>query len=97
LKVATMSRLKPRLWQLLNEERIEASNYKSLYLQKVQKNFHFGCQMITVHKYKYSSVFLMTFLKGKPLKSLTCVFIQQKLSGDLLCQKPSRQFHGPDW
>ena len=32
LKVATMSRLKPRFRQLLNEERIEASNYKSLYL-----------------------------------------------------------------
>jgi hypothetical protein len=35
LKVVTMSRLKSRLRQLLNEEGIEVSNYKSLYLQKV--------------------------------------------------------------
>jgi hypothetical protein len=41
LKVVTMSRLKSRFRQLLNEERIEASNYKSLYLQKVQKKLSF--------------------------------------------------------
>ena len=35
LKVVTMSRLKSRVRQLLNEEGIEVSNYKSLYLQKV--------------------------------------------------------------
>jgi hypothetical protein len=35
LKVVTISRLKSRFHQLLNEEGIEASNYKSLYLQKV--------------------------------------------------------------
>jgi hypothetical protein len=35
LKVVTMSRLKSRFRQLVNEEGIEASNYKSLYLQKV--------------------------------------------------------------
>ena len=35
LKVVTMSRLKSRFRQLLSEEGIEASNYKSLYLPKV--------------------------------------------------------------
>ena len=35
LNVVTMSRLKSRFRQLVNEEGIEASNYKSLYLQKV--------------------------------------------------------------
>ena len=35
LKVVTMSWLKSRFRQFLNEEGIEASNYKSLYLQKV--------------------------------------------------------------
>ena len=35
LQVVTMSQLKSRFRQLLSEEGIEASNYKSLYLQKV--------------------------------------------------------------
>ena len=35
LKVVTMSRLKSRFRQLVNEEGIAASNYKSLYVQKV--------------------------------------------------------------
>jgi hypothetical protein len=35
LKVVTMSRFMSRFRQLVNEEGIEASNYKSLYLQKV--------------------------------------------------------------
>jgi hypothetical protein len=40
LKVATMSELKTRFYQLLRNEGIVTSNYKSLYLQKrLEKRF----------------------------------------------------------